>query len=220
MLQQDEAGSYDSESGRSRAKGLRTRWACSEATEMLLLLGHREPWCPPPSPPPTVWESLCQEQWKWVALRGYLKHIGLDFPWKTEGSPEAGGPIGRHQEDFPMARCLRGNKVPQELYLSLGRANCSEAGDGWDKFWTAHPSSLCPHPWPCCLYWQREHSPPHPHALRKNASRVSGCFANNPHCPSKKSQLSKAFANTLLSWARRVLTTPQLRLSKTSINLK
>lgn len=65
-----------------------------------------------------------------MAFRGYLKHIGLDFPWKTEGSPEAGGPIGRHQEDFPMARCLRGNKVPQELYLSLGRANCSEAGDG------------------------------------------------------------------------------------------
>ena len=64
-----------------------------------------------------------------MAFRGYLKHIGLDFPWKTEGSPEAGGPIGRHQEDFPMARCLRGNKVPQELYLSLGRANCSEAGE-------------------------------------------------------------------------------------------
>lgn len=71
---------------------------------------------------------------KWVAFHGYLKHIGLDFPWKTEGSPEAGGPIGRHQEDFPMARCPRGNKVPQELYLSLGRVDCSEAGDGWDKF--------------------------------------------------------------------------------------
>lgn len=48
-----------------------------------------------------------------------------------EGSPEAEGPIGRYQKDFPIARCLCRKKVPQEVYLSLGTAVCLEAGDGW-----------------------------------------------------------------------------------------
>lgn len=88
MLQQDEAGSCDSESGRSRAKGLRTRWACSEATEKLLLLGHREQ------------GALTPHHSVGKSLSGAVKMGG--FPWLSEahwvrlsmgnrGSPEQEG---------------------------------------------------------------------------------------------------------------------------------